>query len=317
MRPLNPGRARPGARRGVSLIELLFALVLFGIVAAAMLRALDRQARFHDGITRWLEARSQLAATHDAVAAHVRAASSAAGELELVTDTSAVFQTPIASGVVCAVTPTGVELAPDVLSAGHRITHVQVTPAAGDSVRLFDEGATPSSSDDRWEGAAIASVSRPTGTCAGSPYVHPVLDGGRPGWHLALAGPPSLPAGVGPGSALRVTRRARFALYRTGAGDFALGYADWNAATGSWNVIQPLSGAFVPANGVNLPASGVAFAAFDSVGARIAAGTAAPPAWRVGLVTRTVTRGQLRMDGVPRGVHIDSLFSTIALRNRP
>jgi prepilin-type N-terminal cleavage/methylation domain-containing protein len=316
--PSIPRRAVPsGARRGFTLTELVVALALFGVVAAAMFRALDRQARFHDGITRLLEARSQLAATHDVVAAHLRAASTGAGDLEAFTDTSVVFRAPIAAGVACAMTASTLELAPEVLSAGHRITHVRSTPAPGDSVWLFDEGGTPASWDDGWFGAEIAGVVRMTGTCAGTPYVHPVLDAGQPGVRLTLSGAPAFPAGVGPGSALRVTRRARFAYYRTGTGEFALGYADWNHAAGAWDVIQPLSGAFAPLNRASLSASGVAFAALDSAGSPIAPGTPAPPAARLALATRTVTRGVLRMDGLPRGVRVDSLVASLALRNRP
>ena len=310
-------QSAPSPRAGFTLTELLVALILFGVVATAMVGALDRQARFHDGITRLLEARSQLSATHDAVAAQMRAVSSAAGELEATTDTSAIFRAPVASGVVCAVTATGVELAPEVLAAGNRLTHVGQWPVQGDSVWLFDEGAFPSSFDDRWFGGAIAAVSRPTGVCAGSPYVHPTLDASRNGWNITLATPPAFPAGVGPGSALRITRRARLAFYRTGTGEFALGYSEWNHGSGAWDIIQPLSGAFLPLNRANPAASGIAFTALDSSGTPIAAAAPSPRATRIGLVARSVTRGIVRLDGMRRGVRADSLISVIALRNRP
>ena len=64
MRTLGAGTRR----RASSLVELLVALVLFGVIGLATLRSLDRQARFHSGILAVLEARSQHAAAHEAVA---------------------------------------------------------------------------------------------------------------------------------------------------------------------------------------------------------------------------------------------------------
>jgi hypothetical protein len=278
---------------------------------------LRRQARFHDGITRLLEAWSQLSATHAAVAAQLRGASSAAAELEVITDTSVIFRTPVASGVVCAVTATGVELAPELLTSGQHLTHIASSPVPGDSVWLFDEGVFASSLDDRWIGAAIAAVSRPTGVCAGSPYVHPILDATRTGWQLTFTSAPAFPAGAGRGSALRITRRARLAFYRTGTGDFALGYAEWNPTAGAWDVIQPLSGAFLPLNRGNLAASGIAFTALDSSSAPLAPGTLNPGVARITLIARALTRGVVRIEGMRGGIRSDSLISATALRNHP
>ena len=295
---------------------MVVALSLFGAVAAAMFRALDRQARFHDGMTRLLESRSQLAASHDAIASSLRSSSTAAAELDVVTDTALQFRSTVASAVACAVSAAGVEAPSEVLSSGHRLTHIRSTPVPGDSLWLFDEGASPSSSDDGWFGVEIASVSRPVGACATSPYVHPILDAASQGWRFTFVGSPLLPPGVGQGSVLRITRRSRFALYRTGTGDYALGYADWNHGTAAWDVIQPVSGAFAPVNRSVPAASGVVFTVFDSTNAPMASGTLAPEAARLTVTTRTRTRGALRMDGLPRGVRSDSLSSTIALRNR-
>ena len=43
-------------RSGTSLVELIVALALFGVIGLATLRSLDRQARFHSGMLTILDA---------------------------------------------------------------------------------------------------------------------------------------------------------------------------------------------------------------------------------------------------------------------
>ncbi len=314
---MTPWAPAPGAGRpGTSLVELIVALALFGVVAGAMVRALDRQARFHDGINRILEARTQLSAAHDAIAEELRPASSAAGDIATVTDSAIVYRALTGTGLVCVVAPAGVDLAPGVVASGQRLSGFTSRPQAGDSIWLRDEGALPASSDDRWVPALVISAVPLTGACAGTPFVDPVLDAGRVGWRLTLSAATSLPPTIAAGTTVRLTRLSRFALYRTSAGETALGWADWNPAAGGWNVIQPVSDRLVPYNGARPGAGGIAFEAWDSLGTRFPPGLPPAAAARLTVTARALTRGAVRLDGLVRGVRTDSLASIIALRNR-
>ena len=307
-----PARVRPN-RPGSSLAELVVALALFGVIGAATLRVLDRQARFHTGLLTILEARSQHAATHEMIATELRGVSPSGGDIARLSDTAVVFRAPIGGGVVCAVHPTGIDFAPDSVASGQTLARLRSAPQRGDTLWLLDEGATMADADDRWHPVEVASASRSPGHCAGTPLADSALDGARPGWAFALASGASVPVGVRPGAPARLTRHSRFALYRAGTGEYHLGFAELNAVTGTWNVIQPVSGPFLPFYRPAPSASGIAFGGRDSSGAALATGAGVPAG--VSLATRSVTGRAVRMDGVARGPRGDSLATLIALRN--
>jgi hypothetical protein len=308
------GACRPGTQRevrGASLVELLVALVLFGIVGTVTLRALDRQARFHSGMLAILEARAQHAAAHEAVAVELRGASTASGDIGPLSDTSVVFRLPIGGGVACAIAAGTIDLAPDSVASGQAFARFRTAPQAGDTAWLLDEGARDVSSDDVWLALHLTSVTRSSGNCGASSLVDPVLDAGRPSWRLTFAGagPPTLAAGA----TVRLTRVARFALYRSGA-EWWLGFTERNPATGAWVTIQPVSGPYLPFNAAMPAASGIALQGRDSSGtATMLAGAGSPAA--LSMATRTRTTSVVRMDGLARARYADSLHSLIALRN--
>jgi type II secretory pathway pseudopilin PulG len=299
-------------RGGTSLVELLVALVLFGIVGAATLRALDRQSRFHRGVLTILESRAQHAAAHEAMAVELRGASAIAGDLGRLSDSAVVFRLPVGSGVACDLTSGAIDLAPDSVAAGQSFARARTSPQAGDSAWVFNEGFTDLAGDDTWFPVEITSVTRSSGRCVASPLLDPVLDAGAPTWRLYHAG--TLPATIGAGAPVRLTRVARFALYRGGTGEHWLGFAEWQPVAGAWVTIQPVSGPYIPFIASAPATSGIVFTGRDS------SGTVAP--WpgpqvpsTIALATRTLTTQGVRMDGITPGRYPDSLHSLIALRN--
>lgn len=298
-----------GSRRGTSLVELMVALVLFGLIGMATLRSLDRQARFHTAILAILEARSQHAAAHEAVAVELRSVSSAAGDIGRLSDSSVVFRLPVGGGVACAGALNVLDLAPDSAASGQSFARFRTAPQPGDTAWIFDDGPSDVASDDRWLGFHVLSTSRSPGRCAGSPLVDPVLDASATSWRFTVSG--VLPATL-PGAAVRLTRIARFALYRGGTGEHWLGFTEVQPATGAWVTIQPVSGPYLPFRAAAPATSGVALAGRDSSGGR----TTSPAAQTaITLSTRTQTSRVVRMDGVPRGLRADSLHSLIGVRN--
>lgn len=304
--------ARTKRPLGASLIELLVALVLFGVVGTATLRSLDRQTRFHSGILAILESRSQHAAAHEAVAVELRGVSSSSGDIAALSDSSIVFRLPVGTGVACDITPTAIDLAPDSIASGQSLSRFRTTPQAGDTAWLLDEGSSDVSSDDMWVGVPITSAVRTTGWCLGSPLLDPLRDAGLPAWRLSHSG--AVPATTTAGTPVRLTRMARFALYRGGTGDHWLGFTERQPVTGTWITIQPVSGPYLPYNAASPPASGIALQGRDSSGTPLPfAATPAPAA--IAMATRTLTTRVVRMDGIARGRYADSLHSLIFARN--
>ncbi|HEX6944497.1 MAG TPA: prepilin-type N-terminal cleavage/methylation domain-containing protein [Gemmatimonadaceae bacterium] len=300
-----------GSRRGTSLVELMVALVLFGIIGMATLRSLDRQARFHTGILAILEARSQHAAAHEAVAVELRSVSSPAGDIGRLSDSSIVFRLPVGGGVACAGAPAVLDLAPDSVASGQSFARFRTAPQPGDTAWILDDGPSDVASDDRWLGFHVLSTSRATGHCTGSPLVDPVLDATATSWRFTVSG--ILPATLS-GAAVRLTRIARFALYRGGTGEHWLGFTEVQPATGAWVTIQPVSGPYLPFSASAPATSGVALGGRDSSGGTTTS-TLAGAHTAISLSTRTQTSRVVRMDGAPRGLRPDSLHSLIGVRN--
>lgn len=310
MRTLGRSPGAHGEPRGASLVELLVALVLFGLVGTAVLAVLDRQSRLHEALTVLLESRVQHAATHETVGVMLRGASPAAGDVEVLSDSAIAWRLPMGGGVACLLAPSRIVFAPDTVSGGQVLTRVPELPQAGDSAWLLDEGPTDATIDDAWRGVRIAGAYRSAGACAGSPLLG-ASDAARASWVLDVSG--ALPAspGAGPGTPVRLTRRARFALYRSGSESW-LGFAEWNAATGAWNVIQPVSGPYRHYSAALPSASGIALAPRDSNGVTLWGNPRQPAA--VAFATRTRTR-PISLVGRDRRSVDDSLHTIISLRN--
>lgn len=306
------GLCRNRAQTGTSLVELLVALALFGIIGLATLRSLDRQARFHAGVLTILEARSQHAAAHEAVATELRGASGAAGDITRLSDSAIVFRMPVGAALSCALAGDTIFLAPDTVAAGQRFAALRTTPQIGDTAWLFNEASKDIASDDAWVGSPITTVIRAPDLCAGSPFVHPMLDASLPSWKIGVAGP--LPPTARPGAPVRLTRTARFALYRGSTNEHWLGFTEIQPSTGTWITIQPVSGPYLPFNAGIPAASGISLLGRDSSGAPLSAVNTTRIA-AISLGTRTRTTRGVRIDGLARGAYADSLHSLIGLRN--
>jgi prepilin-type N-terminal cleavage/methylation domain-containing protein len=299
-------------RSGHTLVEVVVVLALLGVLTGALWRVLDRQHRLYHALGQVIDGRSQLAQGAAVVASELRAASSSGGDLRALTDSSFTTRTSLGTAILCGITsPTDVELAPARVARGAQLASFVSTPHPGDTVVVFDEGASLAAHDDRWHVAEIASIGTPTTSCAG-PIVDPVADAGASGWRVRLTGS-ALPPTVTVGAPVRVTRPIRVALYQSSGEDY-LGVSDWNPASGTWNVIQPVAGPFASPTGLS---SSVGFEYRDSLGTVLGAPVASTTS--VALVRAraiATTAHVVRADGMRRGHYSDTLTLAVELRNR-
>jgi hypothetical protein len=137
-------------------------------------------------------------------------------------------------------------------------------PAAGDSAWLLVADDTA----PRWEGRAVTAARRTTTAC-----------GGAPGVLLDLSAP--APAGTASGTPARLTRRARWSLYRSADGQSWLGFREWSVSLSRFDVVQPVAG---PLAADASAAAGLRFRYLDASGVELPPGA---------LDTRTVARVEM------------------------
>jgi type II secretory pathway pseudopilin PulG len=294
-------------RKGSTLPELLVALTIWGVVAAAFLRTVQQSLRVLQDHTVLVEQRAQLQAASHVTASLLADASPVDGDLIAVYDSAAIFRATIGTTIACRTSGPTVEIPPLTLASGLPHSAFTDQPKAGDLVARFDEGPLSSAIDDHWQLHTIAALHTLTGACTSTPFAHPLADAARTGWTLDLtpAPPPTLTA-----TPLRLLRPLRLALYHSSP-DWMLGYTEWNATSNSWNLIQPVAGALTGASGQPL---GVDWTWHDTLSAM----TAVPGQVAVLHATfRAPTRGPIRQQGrTARGLRLDSLGLQLAFRNR-
>jgi prepilin-type N-terminal cleavage/methylation domain-containing protein len=219
------------SRRGTSLVELLVALALAGVLLAAATGSMLRQQR----AARWVgvlgAAESQASHAVRLLPDEIALLDAAAGDVvpAQASDSAVELRTVVASSIACDSATSVVTLAPDAGTA----------PPLGGVARAIAAGDTlwyrPDSTS--WRARTVVAASRVTGGC-----VRPVAQNAVT-TRLTLDGPMN----VGGGTPLRVTRHERWVVYRASDGRWYLGVRDWNAASARFNASQPVAGPFVRA----------------------------------------------------------------------
>lgn len=291
-------------RRGVTLAELMVALVIFGLVGAVIMRVLMRQQRFY---TRAAEITTLHASSREIATllpSDLRGLSSAGGDIYAMSDSSIDFRYPAGSAIICKVGIGTVTIPPTTLASRGALTSWLTTPQSGDSVLIYDEGPTNTITDDSWKPykltAAVAVGSCPTTTGFTSTSAEAAA-----GYTLTLSSSP--PATTPAGSVIRFFRRAHYSFYKTSTGESYLGFYD--CPGGVCGTLAPVSGPFKPYAATG---SGIQFVYYDSTGAvtTIPANVA-----RIDVNVRAQTN-PVSLDEAARTVYIDSLVFSTALRNR-
>jgi prepilin-type N-terminal cleavage/methylation domain-containing protein len=290
-------------RLGVTLVELVVALTLFGVVATLTLSVLRSQQRFHVGALQIIDTKRSVHQAVDLLYGDLRAASGA--DIYALSDSSIAFRAAHGASAVCALDST--RTVATLPARGSGISTFLSMPRAGDSLLVFDPGDSATADDDRWR-AHVLTADPGGDICPLRPFglaAH-AADVAR-GIGLAIA--PPLTANVLVGSPVRFFRPTAYVLYRSSGAEWMLGYS--TCAAGTCRVRQPLSGPYLPfASG---GAGGIALRYFDAEGiptndrSRVA---------RVDVVARARSASVLELAHLRGRRYQDSLAVTIALRNR-
>lgn len=149
---------RPPARSlGFTLVEVIVAMTLTGIVVAGTLKALTAQRKFYTRQARILDARHAMRASTIILASEFREASATGGDLYAVASDSVALRSTVGFAIVCNVN--GVS---GTLSLKHLSGHFRLD--AADSVLVFAEYGA-SDADDVWRALPVAGISTTGPNC--------------------------------------------------------------------------------------------------------------------------------------------------------
>lgn len=290
-------------RPGASIIELMIALTIFGLVMAGVTSAIAEQTRFQAGAARVVASQRSMRQISDLLPSELRALGTGAGDIYFMNASSIDLRVTTGSSVVCTVAPGGlsVTIPPVQLASAVPLTSWRDVPTAGDSVFIFDEGASSARNDDTWRSYRLT-VAPAAGNCPTSTGFTRTGGEANAGMTLSLA--TAVPGTTVAGAPIRFFRPARYALATGTDGRWYLGYTECRPVCGALDVV---------AGPVRSPSgAGVGFTYRDSLGA-----VTAVPA-QVAFVELV-----LHTDGAPAGERsrmrsgalADSLRVSVAIRN--
>jgi len=281
------------ARRGFTLIELMIALVLLGIVSAAVYKVLVNSQRVYLAQTQTIDLQQNIRAAAAILPAEFRELDAADGDIKGMTATSLRIRAMRELAFVCADPVLGGGI-------GQIVLTVRKTPIYGTR-----EGNPTTRTDDQWLAAQLQKDADP-GFCADSNVAT------NPAYLLTLQpqwiNDPTLnrAGAITRGAPLRGFDKIAYELYQAPAPDNNWYLGQRNPAQGG--TIQPMIGPLIGANGVT-------FSYYDSVGAVTADSSKVA---QIGFVLRARTASPIRSGGTGvQDYKIDSVVSWVALRNNP
>ncbi|HJU90951.1 MAG TPA: prepilin-type N-terminal cleavage/methylation domain-containing protein [Gemmatimonadaceae bacterium] len=293
-------------RRGLTLIEVMIAMVLLGLVLTGLTTVIMQQQRFYGGTAEVLETRANVRQVADILPSELRAVSPADSDIYAMSATSIDYRASTGSSVVCTMNGPRTQLTiPPTTTASLNGTSAWLSPPLnGDSLLVYDQGPTQASADDSWT-VHVLTADPAAGICL--PFTANAAEAAL-GYTLNVT--PALSLNVQVGASIRFFRRARFELFNGADGQGYLGYSDCiPSRLPACSAVQPVSGPYLPLGGAP---EGLSLSYFTTANAVTADPTQVA---RIDVVVRSRTRGEVRIAGYPSGRYTDSLTFSIAARN--
>ncbi len=275
---------------GFTLMELLVAMMLAGVVMTAVYKMLAGNQRFYRAQSQIVEVQQNIRAVTQILPAELRELSTRGGDLLAMDDTSMDMRSMRGFGLVC-VTPN--------VGAGQIVLRNAdiYLPTALDVTRhgllIFREGDSTKATDDRWLLASITSTTNQNCT------------DGRPGTRLTISvtGGNTQLDSVPVGAPVRIWERVNYTLW-----------TDPNRQW--WLAVRPYAngafGAYSAVAGPLAPSKGLWFTYYDRTGAV----TAIPDSVRlVDITARGLSTQPISIQGRAPGQYADSVTVRVTLRN--
>jgi len=291
------------ARRGFTMVELLIALLLLGLVSAALYRVLVNNQRLYMAQTQRIDLSQNIRAASNILPAELREIDAADGDIVAMSPTRLEIRAMRWIGFLCTAPVLGGGLngltmiirggAPGLpLFYGARGINV-----VSDTMLIYYDGDQTTRADDYWARGEFTGVAPAVANCPGLP-----LQTGRlVTFNLKLLGLGlNAPGAIPVGAPVRGYEHVIYQLYQP-AGD-----------TSYYVGFQPAAGAMQPLFGPVLT-NGLTFQYYDVNGAITAVKSAVA---RVDITVRARTANAVRSGGqAPAATVVDSISTSVALRN--
>ena len=210
-------RRRRHGRSGFTLVELLIGLVLFGIVMGGLMTMLVRQQAFYRSAEGLMNARGQLRQLLGVLPADLRGVAPRDSDIYALSDHMLEIRSTFGSSIMCRRdSSTAFVVPPTTLTNGNGLTAWLTQPAVGDSMMIFDEGATNGPSDDSWKAYTILTITAVHGTsgCTVASGLVSASDTSKSSYRIMLAAAGKLDTNIVVGAPIRFFRRAHYELYQ-------------------------------------------------------------------------------------------------------
>lgn len=262
-----PRLTRPVVRRGMTLPEVLIAIILLAIVGTALTRVLLKQQQFYKDASLTASAKRELRLGATVLPAELRSISSSGGDIMAMSDSLIEMRAYTGSSIVCARSTLDEIWLPPTNLAHHTLTSYVTPPQVGDTVFVYNENILKGSEDDLWEKRGIIEQSSSATHCPGAPYTDPVLDPPATKRRLRLRLDANLPDSVKVGAVVRFSRPVRYKIYQETSGAWFLGIQEHTG--GSWGSASPMAGPYQAFSAGDNGTTGLQFRFYDSLGVRI------------------------------------------------
>lgn len=261
-----PRLTATGERRGLTLAELLIAIILLAIIGAALTRVLVKQQQYYKDASATSYAKRELRLGATVLPSELRSISTSGGDVLTMSESEIAMRSYIGSSIICARTTNQIWVPPTNL-ARHTLTSYVSQPGVGDTVFIYNENILRGSEDDLWEMRTITDTDLSTTACPGAPYTDAALDppATKPRRRFTLSA--NLPDSVKVGAVVRFTRPVRYKIYQETSGNWYLGLQQYSS--GSWGSASPLAGPYRAFQSGDANPSGLQFRYYDSLGVRI------------------------------------------------
>ena len=298
------------ARGGFSMVEIMVALVLLGIVCGGIMTVIMRQQTFYRSATDVIDTRQQIRQATTVVPVDLRGISTVGGDIISMSDSSLSVRANIGSGIVCSHTPSQITIPPTTIANGRVFTSFLTRPQARDVILVFND-STPGNQDDTWQAVTITSVDSTLVGC--TLFTDVAADAAK--YRYVYNVSPNLSTLIVNGAPVRFARRSKYAIYKSASDNlWWLGYLECRGDGSSCDPsIQAVSGPYRPYVANDTLNSGISFVYRDlannvtNVPANVA---------RIEMFVHGQTQTAVSLGGGTAAPYRDYQKVTIAIRNR-